>query len=376
MHKNNLIKGFEIELFTGTYGSHVGVSSQIEQLFSKFVKEPDNRNVEYITDPSKDYEILYSSLLQPRKDLRKWLKAMDLTIIPSSTLCFPHQNKFQRSDESNNYHKFIESNYGLSIATSSVHINLGIEELDKLFTAIRLVRCEASLFLALSASSPFLNGKFTGNHSQRWLQFPKTPFEIPFFLNHNHYINWIEQNIKDGTMQNVRHLWSSVRPNGPKRPYSVDRLELRICDFISNIDLLLAITAFLELRVISLFNDLENLDPLLSSKFSPNELKDICDQNELKVSKDSLNAELIHWKNGERIICKDWIQNLLMELSISSKTLKMNHFLEPIQKVLEEGNESMKWISLYNKGLSIEDIMRSAINNMIKNEEGNNLWFK
>ena len=54
----------------------------------------------------------------------------------------------------------------------------------------------------------------------------------------------------------------------------------------------------------------------------------------------------------------------------------MNHFLEPIQKVLEEGNESMKWISLYNKGLSIEDIMRSAINNMIKNEEGNNLWFK
>ncbi len=376
MHNNNLNKGFEIELFTGTYGSHVGVSSQIEKLFSNFVNEPDNRNVEYITDPSKDYKILYYSLLQPRKDLRKWLKARDLTIIPSSTLCFPHQNKFQRSDETNNYHEFIESNYGLSIATSSVHINLGIEQLDKLFAAIRLVRCEASLFLALSASSPFLNGQFTGNHSQRWLQFPKTPFEIPFFLDHKHYINWVEQRINDGTMQNVRHLWSSVRPNGPKRPYGVDRLELRICDFISNIDLLLSITAFLELRVISLFDDLENLDPLLSSKFSTDELKDICDQNELKVSKDSLNAELIHWKNGEEIICKDWIKNLLIELSISSSTLDMNHFLEPIYKVLEEGNESMKWINKYNEGLSIQDIMQSAINNMIKNEEENNLWFK
>jgi len=376
MHKNNLNKGFEIELFTGTRASHVGVSSQIKKIFSNFVNEPDNRNVEYITDPSKDYEILYYSLLQPRKDLRKWLKAKDLTIIPSSTLCFPHQNKFQRSDESNNYHNFIESNYGLSIATSSVHINLGINELDKLFAAIRLVRCEAPLFLALSASSPFLNGKFTGNHSQRWFQFPKTPIDIPFFLDHNHYINWIEQNINDGTMQNVRHLWSSVRPNGPQRPYGVDRLELRICDFISNIDLLLAITAFLELRVISLFHDLEHLDPLLISKFSADELKDICDQNELKVSKDSLNAELIHWKNGEKIICKDWIQNLLMELSFSSKVLNMNHFLEPIHKVLEEGNESMKWINKYNEGLSIEDIMLSAINNMIKNEEENNLWFK
>tara|TARA_B100000900_G_scaffold20147_1_gene15668 strand:+ start:40 stop:1170 length:1131 start_codon:yes stop_codon:yes gene_type:complete len=376
MYKGNLNKGFEIELFTGTCGSHVGVSSQIEKIFSNFVNEPDNRNVEYITDPSKDYKILYHSLLQPRKDLRKWLKAIDLTIIPSSTLCFPHQNKFQRSDESNNYHTFIESNYGLSIATSSVHINLGVEELDKLFAAIRLVRCEASLFLALSASSPFLNGKFTGNHSQRWLQFPKTPCDIPFFLDHNHYINWIEQNINDGSMQNVRHLWSSVRPNGPQRPYIVDRLELRICDFISNIDLLLAITAFLELRVISLFADLENLDPLLASNFSTNELKDICDQNELKVAKNSLNAELIHWKNGEKIICKDWIKNLLKELSISAKTLKMNHFYEPINKVLEDGNESMKWISKYNKGLSVQEIMRSAINNMIKNEEEKNLWFK
>ena len=315
-------------------------------------------------------------MLQPRKDLRKCLEAMNLTIIPSSTLCFPHKNKFQRSDESNEYHKFIESNYGLSIATSSVHINLGIEELDKLFAAIRLIRCEASLFLALSASSPFLNGKCTGNHSQRWLQFPKTPFEIPFFSDHKHYINWVENNIANGTMQNVRHFWSSVRPNGPKRPYGLDRLELRICDFISNIDLLLAITAFIELRIIALFDDLENLDPLVSSKFSKDELQNICDQNELKVSKDSLNAELIHWKNGEQIICKDWIQNLLKELSISSRTFKMNHFLEPIHKVLEEGNESMKWIKKYDKGRSVEDIMQSAINNMIKNEEENNLWFK
>ena len=368
MHKNNLNKGFEIELFTGTCGSHVGVSSQIEKLFSNFVNEPDNRNVEYITDPSKDYKILYHSLLQPRKELRKWLKVKDLTIIPSSTLCFPHQNQFQRSDESNTYHEFIESNYGLSIATSSVHINLGIEDLDKLFAAIRLVRCEASLFLALSASSPFLNGKFTGYHSQRWMQFPKTPTNVPFFKDHNHYINWIEQNINNGTMQNVRHFWSSVRPNGPKRPYHVDRLELRICDFISNIDLLLAITAFLELRVLSLFDDLNSLDPLLSSKFSIQELEEISDQNELKVAKDSLDAKLINWKNGEEIICKRWIENLLVELTDTAKALNMSAYLEPIQKVVIDGNQSMEWIRKYEKGLSVEEIMKSAIYNMKQNE--------
>ena len=101
MHKDNLYKGFEVELFTGTYNSHVGISDQVEKNFRNFVKEPDNRNVEYITDPSKDYKELYSFLLQPRQNLRTWLSERQLTIIPSSTLCFKHDSDFQRSDLQN-----------------------------------------------------------------------------------------------------------------------------------------------------------------------------------------------------------------------------------------------------------------------------------
>ena len=259
MSKNNLYKGFEVELFTGSFDSHIGISAEIEKKFPDFVKEPDNRNVEYITTPEKDYSFLYEKLITPRKKLRQWLNKKELTMIPSSTLCFKHDIQFQRSDIDNAYHQFIQDNYGISIATSSVHINLGIDNLDKLFAAIRLVRCEASLYLSISASSPFLNNKLTNNHSQRWIQFPKTPNEVPFFYNHDDYIKWIEENIKNGNMYNIRHFWSSIRPNGPQRPHILDRLELRICDYVSDIDLLLAITALLELRVINLFeNSLKN----------------------------------------------------------------------------------------------------------------------
>ena len=185
MSKNNLYKGFEVELFTGSLNSHVGVSAEIEKQFPDFVKEPDNRNVEYITTPEKDYDFLYEKLINPRKKLRRWLKKKELTIIPSSTLCFEHDIQFQRSDINNLYHQFIQDNYGTSIATSSVHINIGIDDLNKLFTAIRLIRSEAALYLSLSASSPFLNNKITENHSQRWMQFPKTPSKVPFFVNHD-----------------------------------------------------------------------------------------------------------------------------------------------------------------------------------------------
>ena len=369
MSKVNLYKGFEVELFTGSLNSHIGVSAEIEKKFPDFVKEPDNRNVEYITTPEKDYGSLYEKLIIPRKKLRRWLNKKELTIIPSSTLCFKHDIQFQRSDIDNIYHQFIQDNYGISIATSSVHINIGIDNLEQLFAAIRLVRCEAALYLSISASSPFLNNEITNNHSQRWIQFPKTPKEVPFFINHESYIKWIKRNIANGNMQNIRHLWSSIRPNGPDRPLILDRLELRVCDFVSDINLLLGITALLELRILNLFENIETLDPMNTSIFSLDELSKICDQNEINAAKDSLNSELIHWQDGKKIICREWIQNLLSDLSVTAEKFNMKHLLKPIYKVLEEGNQSMKWINQYKKGLSIEQIMKISIEDMIRSED-------
>ena len=369
MSQNNLYKGFEVELFTGSLDSHIGVSADIERIFSNFVKEPDNRNVEYITKPEKDYKFLYEQLITPRKNLRQWLKNRGLTIIPSSTLCFRHDIKFQRSDIDNIYHQFIEDNYGISIATSSVHINVGIGDLDKLFAAIRLIRAEAALFLSISASSPFLNNKITENHSQRWIQFPKTPKKVPFFINHDSYINWIEENIDNKNMQNIRHFWSSIRPNGPQRPLILDRLELRICDYVHDINLLLGITAMLELRILNLFENIKKIDPLNASIFSIDELSEICDRNEINAAKDSLNSELIQWRDGKKVICREWIKNLLSDLSSTAENFGMKNLLNPIYKVLEEGNQSMKWIRQYEKGLSIEQIMKITIDDMIINEQ-------
>ncbi|HCO76362.1 MAG TPA: putative glutamate--cysteine ligase, partial [Synechococcus sp. UBA8071] len=68
-------------------------------------------------------------------------------------------SRFKRSDPENAYHALIEQLYGPMVVTASIHINLGITDLNWLFAAVRLVRCEAALLLALSASSPFLDGQ-------------------------------------------------------------------------------------------------------------------------------------------------------------------------------------------------------------------------
>jgi predicted glutamate--cysteine ligase len=101
------------------------------------------------------------------------------------------------------------------------------------------------------------------------------------------------------------------------------------------------------------------------------ELSDICDQNEINAAKYSLNSELIHWQDGKRIICREWIQNLLSDLSSTAENFGMKHLFDPIYKVLEEGNQSMKWINQYEKGLSIEQIMQISIEDMIRSEAKN-----
>ena len=363
--KEFLLKGFEVELFTGlNTGQHVGVSASVANEFSDFVKEPDQRNLEYITQPEKQYKKLKELLLDPRKRLRDWLDQRNLTILPGSTLSLGDSGEFQRSDLSNPYHEFIELNYGTKVVTSSIHINLGIDDLSLIFSALSLVRCEAALFLALSASSPFLDGSPTGFHSQRWIQFPKTPKKVPLFQNHAHYVNWIEKQLREGHMCNERHLWTAVRPNGKKRPYQLNRLELRICDLVTDCDLLLAITALLELRVMSLMKNPRKLDPAKMSKFSHTELAELCDMNEVAAAKNSLDATLHHWMDGRMISCRDWISELLEDVRPVAIDLDILEVLTAIQEVLDNGNQSMKWLKSFKAGTSVPMLLSDSIKAM------------
>ena len=363
--KEFLLKGFEVELFTGlNTGQHVGVSASVANEFSDFVKEPDQRNLEYITQPEKQYKKLKELLLEPRKRLRDWLDQRNLTILPGSTLSLGDSGEFQRSDLSNPYHEFIELNYGTTVVTSSIHINLGIDDLSLIFSALSLVRCEAALFLALSASSPFLDGSPTGFHSQRWIQFPKTPKKVPLFQNHAHYVNWIEKQLREGHMCNERHLWTAVRPNGKKRPYQLNRLELRICDLVTDCDLLLAITALLELRVMSLMKNPRKLDPAKMSKFSHIELAELCDMNEVAAAKNSLDATLHHWMDGRMISCRDWISELLEDVRPLAIDLDILEVLTAIQEVLDNGNQSMKWLKSFKAGTSVPMLLNDSIKAM------------
>ncbi|MFN9176433.1 MAG: glutamate--cysteine ligase, partial [Synechocystis sp.] len=231
---------------------------------------------------------------------------------------------------------------------------------DLLIKACRLVRLEAPLYLALSASSPFLNGQVTGFHSSRWQMFPKTPRHVPLFTSHRHFIEWTEAQLQLGTMQNVRHLWSAVRTNGDHRPYNLNRLELRICDLVTNPLALLAIVALLEARLHQLFAELD-LDPLLQSSLTPDELLELGDRNEMAAAVGSLDATLNHWQDGRAIAARDWIEAIYQTVLPYAKNQGFSCFLPPLLKILREGNTAQQWLAEHQAGQSLDQILQRAI---------------
>ena len=343
-------------------GENIGVASDVVQPLPEFVTEPDNRN---LNTPRPDRRLCCCR--RPAGAPAPLARGLRRKISPCARKhpqsCDSH--RFERSNPVNPYHDLIEATYGPGCdrqhSYQPGHHRYG------LVVRLRLVRCEAAL-LALSASSPFLDGASTGHHSHRWYQFPRTPNDVPLFVDHAHFIGWIEQQLACGSMRNERHLWTSVRPNGSRRPYALNRLELRICDLVTDPHELLAITTLLELRLLALKTNPTELDPLHGSTLTPAELADLAEANDAAASRASLNADLRHWRNGELINCRTWIRTLIDELTPLAEATHLKAQLQPLETLLQRGNQAMRWQAAHDNGTAISELLAQSIQAMVDQE--------
>lgn len=177
----------------------------------------------------------------------------------------------------------------------------------------------------------------------------------------------MEEQIALKNMQNVRHLWSSVRPNGNKRPYELNRLELRICDLISDPMEIVTLTALLEARIIQIMND-ETIDPL-TKNFTNEELRIIADDNDEKAAEKSLEAQVMNWQTGQNVTIKSWIEEIYSQTQAIAQKHNFGCCIDRIPRMLSEGSMSQQWLKLFHEGHSIQDILKAAIQSNILREK-------
>lgn len=353
-----LLKGIEEEVLLGTQACRaVPLSSRLAARDAAFVMEPDGRNVEYVAGPHVGYDELAAELTAKRLALRHLLRDLGaFRVIPGATLPLEEPSEFHLSDPSDVYYRSIRDAYGDRVVTAGSHVSIGFDRTDELFRVYRILRCEAAMYLALSASSPFYRGRLSGSHSTRWDIFPHTPSSVPLFRDHAAYIAWVEDKLRSGEMFNRRHLWVAVRPNGPDTPVDLNRLELRICDAMVDAADLLSITALLEARVLFLLEH-PHLDPV-AIRPEQRLLEEIA-TNEAAAARSSLDAEVIRWNDGARISMRVWITEILAEVEPIACRAGLQERLVDFADPAGLESPAQRWIQRARNGESVVEILES-----------------
>jgi carboxylate-amine ligase len=113
-------------------------------------------------------------------------------------------------------------------STFSLHVHVGVHDLDRAVRVSDRLRSVLPLLLAVSASSPYLDGQDAGLHSARTQAFTKN---FPRCGIPDPYGSWaafrryLELLIRTGSIIEYTQVWWSVRPH-----LSFGTVEVRICD--------------------------------------------------------------------------------------------------------------------------------------------------
>jgi carboxylate-amine ligase len=112
--------------------------------------------------------------------------------------------------------------------TFSLHVHVGVRDIDRAVRVCDRLRALLPLLLAISANSPYLDGRDSGLHSARTQSFTRSfpRCGIPdAFGGWQAYREYIELLVRTRSIVEFTQVWWSVRPH-----FRFGTVEIRICD--------------------------------------------------------------------------------------------------------------------------------------------------
>jgi carboxylate-amine ligase len=130
--------------------------------------------------------------------------------------------------------------------TFGLHIHVGVPSGDAAIAATNRLAEHLPILLALSANSPFWQGRATGLHSHRidLLEAIPTGGLPPALRGWGEYLELIESFMRSEFIRSAKEIWWDVRPN-PR----YGTIEVRICDTPADLGTVLALTALTQCLV-------------------------------------------------------------------------------------------------------------------------------
>ena len=127
-----------------------------------------------------------------------------------------------------------------------MHVHVAVDDPEKAIQVVNALIAHLPELVALSASSPFWRGEPTGLRSSRHMVFAAFPRSgpPPRFRDYADYAQVVNQLERTGCIQDYTHIWWDIRLH-PR----LGTIEIRICDAVTRLDDVIAITAYCQALV-------------------------------------------------------------------------------------------------------------------------------
>jgi len=217
-----------------------------------------------------------------------------------------------------------------------VHVAVpgGVDRIDVMNRAIRWL----PLFLALSTSSPFWNGRATGLLSYRQSLYDEWPRSgLPdFFENEADYDAFIARLQRAGAIEDGSELWWAIRP-AARYP----TLELRVADACTRVEDGVAIAALFRCLVAALVEH-----PELGAHRTSHTRR-IVDENRWRAKRDGVDAKFIGPSSSDVVSVAEVLRDLLTLIDDEIQELQCTRVVPILLRLVDRCTSAHEQLKIY-----------------------------
>jgi carboxylate-amine ligase len=262
-----------------------------------------------------------------------WSRWQDQRIIDT-----PH---YRRNDELLRYVVWRNNTFGL-------HVHVGINGPDRAIQVTSALRNYLPELLALSASSPFVEGVFTHLHSARTQtftrMFPRCGIPDAFTGWHD-WESYVRFLYETRSVTEHTQIWWSVRPH-----LAFPTVEIRICDAQPDVGEARSLAALCYSLTARIARAIDEGEPL------PDWPHRLLEENLWRALRWGLSGELIDLERGESIPARARLEQLLAWVQPVAEELGAAQWL-----AIPERNAAERQIARHEEGASIEEIFAEQV---------------
>ena len=262
-----------------------------------------------------------------------WSRWQDQRIIDT-----PH---YRRNDELLRYVVWRNNTFGL-------HVHVGINGADRAIRVASALRNYLPELLALSASSPFVEGVFTYLHSARTQiftrTFPRCGIPDPF-AGWEEWETYLRFLYETGSITEHTQVWWSVRAH-----LAFPTVEIRICDAQPDVAEARSLVALCHALTARIARAIDEGEPL------PDRPHRLLEENLWRALRWGLSGELIDFERGESIPARARLEQLLTWVLPVAEELGSAQWL-----AIPERNAAERQIARHAEGASIEEVFAEQV---------------